>query len=175
MRTQRRVRVIPGEIGRSDHELKTLGVGCRRADAHIHIAAANPFCPRSDTNLVSRSVVTKRGARSVCSVTLVVTRDLGVRSATATAGVYCIPPVEIVIRHCAAPTAIFWPQRIVRPANAGVEFADHHILTRKPKCPNGRCIHTRHAPLDRSRSIAAASCITKICDLRIFDPTSRAI
>jgi len=136
MRTQGRVRIVAGQIGRRDGELETLSVGGRRAVALIHVAATDPLGARSYSYLITGAIVPNGGAGRVCSVTLIITGRDSVRSAGTTARVNRVVPVEVVVGRDAVPAAVFGFQRVVRPAHAGIKITDHYSLPGEAERPD---------------------------------------
>jgi hypothetical protein len=80
MRPPRRVRVLAGEVGRSDEELEALGVARRSAGPLIHVPAPDPLGTGGDADLVAHAVVSRGRPGRVGAVAVVVAGLLVIRS-----------------------------------------------------------------------------------------------
>src|SRR5438045_7574671 len=97
MRPQRRICVVPSEVGRRNHELKAFGIGGGHAITLVHISASNPLGAGSYPHLISSTVVAHSSPGRMRAVAKVVARRLCIRTACATAGVNGVVPVKVVV------------------------------------------------------------------------------
>src|SRR4029453_2267910 len=77
---------------RRQEKLHALDVPGRRADAHVHVATANPLCTGSHSNLVRATVGTDRCASSVAAMEEVIAGLWRVGPPDATAGMNGVMP-----------------------------------------------------------------------------------
>src|SRR5207237_2812598 len=169
VRTQRRVRVVPIEIRRRDHELETFRVGRWTAIALIHVPAGNPSRTGRDSDLVAKAIVADRGPRGVSALTAIVARRERVRTAGAAAGVNGIVPIEIVIGAHTIPAAILRLQRVMRPALARILISNYDACASEPHGPDRGSVHVSYAPFHGSRSGGIRRGETWGSYLRIFN------
>src|SRR4051794_25514 len=59
-----------------------------------------------------------------------------------------VPPVVVVVRDRAVPTAILGLERIMTPAHTSVLIGDYDPLTRVTHRPHLRSVDALHVPLD---------------------------
>ena len=72
----------------------------------VHVAATNPFCAGGHPDLVASAVIADRGACGMRAVKEIIARERRIRTANATAGMYGVVPIVIVIGVHAVPAAI---------------------------------------------------------------------
>ena len=175
MRTKRRIRVVSGQIGRRNHELKTLCVTGGRPEALIHVAATDPLGSRSDPDLVPRPVVSHDCASRVSPMPTIVTGLLRVGSANTAAGMNGVVPVEIVICDDSIPPTVSRLQRCMSPARSCIEITHDNSPPLESHSPNRWRINVCDPPFDGTRRKGPCGGNRKTRDIIVLDPAHWSI
>ncbi len=170
MRAKRRVRVVAREIGRRDHELETLRISSWRSVADVHIAAADPLCTRSYSDLISGAIIANDRPDCVSSVAIIIARSGRIRTANSAAGIDRVKPIVIMVRRRSVPAAILRLENVMCPSNAGVEPADDDSLPCESHRPYLWSIYVCNAPFNNVGSIRPGGGGRVLRDPFVFDP-----
>jgi len=138
---------------RRQEPFHALDVSCRRAVAHIHVAATDPLRTGRHPDLVAHAVIADRCACGVAAMKEVVARKLRIIPArVADAVMNGVVPVVIVIGGYSVPAAIMRLKRVMRPANTGIGARNHNVLPGESQCPYLWRVRVTDARLDCGRS-----------------------
>ncbi len=129
--------------------LHALDVSGRCAVALIHVAATNPLCTGRHTDLVTRAVITDHRTGGVRTMSAIIAWERRVRTANATASMYRVVPIVIMIGNHAVPTTVMRLKRVMRPAHACVGTRHHNVLSGKTQCPYLGSVHVIDAGFNR--------------------------
>ena len=148
-----RVGITAANPGRSEEPLHALDVSGGCAVTLIHVAATNPLCTGRHTDLVTHAVITDHRTGGVRTMSAIIAWERRVRTANATASMYRVVPIVIMIGNHAVPTTVMRLKRVMRPAHACVGTRHHNVLSSETQCPYLGSVHVIDAGFNRRRPL----------------------